>query len=326
MIDLGLTVLGIVLLLAGGSALVKGASELAAGYGVSPLVVGLTVVAFGTSTPELVVNVIGASRGATDIAFGNVVGSNISNLALVLGAAALMHPIAVQSQIIRRELPLLLLATLAITVMALDGVLEGTESVIGRSDSLILLLLLGIFIYISILDLLRARPSDPLLRELDEHGIEKPQGSRLLLFGFVLVGTALLYFGGELTVTRGSAFAASVGVSPTIIGLFVVAIGTSLPELITSIIAATRRESDLALGNVIGSNLFNSLAVLPASGLIAPIPVDWDGIVDLMFSLGLAVVLVPLFLIGRGELGRLSGALLVSAYVGYAVFRIAGAT
>lgn len=322
MIDLGLTVLGIGLLLAGGTALVKGASELAAGYGVSPLVVGLTVVAFGTSTPELVVNVLGATGGETEIAFGNVVGSNISNLALVLGAAALMHPIRIQSQIIRRELPLLLLATAVITVMALDGPLEGDASVIGRSDSIVLFLLFGIFIYISVLDLLRAKPGDALFAELDQHRIPAAEFRQWLQVIYIAAGIGLLYVGGDLTVTRGSAFATSVGVSPAIVGLFLVAIGTSLPELITSIIAAFRDEPDLALGNVIGSNLFNSLAVLPASGVIARIPVDIHGIVDLLVSLALAAVLVPVFLVGSGILGRTSGVLLLLSYFGYAAYRI----
>lgn len=322
--DLLLTLLGILLLLAGGTALVKGASELAAGFGVSPLAVGLTVVAFGTSTPELVVNVVGALGGSTDIAFGNVVGSNISNLALVLGAAALMHPIRLQSQIVRRELPLLLLATAVITVMALDGPLEGERSAIGRSDSIVLFLLFGIFIYISVLDLLRTTSVDQLVVELDQHPIAADFRHWLRVV-YIVAGIGLLYIGGELTVERGSAFAEAMGVSPTIVGLFLVAVGTSFPELVTSVIAAMRGESDLALGNVIGSNLFNSLAVLPASGLIAPIPVNSAGIIDLVFSLALAAILVPLFLIGSGLLGRLTGTLLILIYAGYAIWRISGA-
>lgn len=322
MLDLSMLGAGIALLLAGGTVLVRGASEVAAGFGVSPLVVGLTVVAFGTSTPELVVNIVGALRGATEIAFGNVVGSNISNLALVLGAAALMRPIDIQGDLVRREIPLLLLATCVITVMALDLRLEGEASIIGRSDSLVLFLLFGIFIYISILDLLRSRPNDALLAEIEETGIVRPAKPGLIPWLSIVGGCVLLFFGGELTVTKGVALAAALGISPAVVGLFIVAVGTSLPELVTSVVAALKKESDLALGNVIGSNLFNSLAVLPASGVIARIPVSTAGILDLVFSLLLAAALIPVFLFGRANLGRVSGVVLICVYIGYAVYRI----
>jgi len=325
---LALLILGIALLLAGGTLLVRGASEIASAFGVSPMVVGLTVVAFGTSTPELVVNIIGASSGATDIAFGNVVGSNISNLALVLGAAALLRPIDIQSQLIRREVPLLLLATGVIAVMALDGPLEGRPAMIGRSESMVLFLLFGIFVYISVLDLIRARPNDVLLAEVRSVAITGADvagsGPGPLPWLWTLGGCGLLYVGGELTIENGMSLAENLGVPSIIVGLFVVAVGTSLPELVTSIIAALRRESDLAIGNVVGSNIFNSLAVLPASGVIAEIPVSRGGIFDLVFSLLLAAVLVPFFLLGKRRLGRVSGVLLLLSYAGYATFRIGG--
>ncbi len=314
--------LGLVLLVGGGALLVRGASDIATSLGISPLVVGLTVVGFGTSSPELVVNIIGAARGATDLAFGNVVGSNISNLALVLGAAALMSPITIQGDLVRREVPLLLLATGIITVMALDLPLEGEPSVIGRSDSIVLFLLFGIFLYISVMDLVHARPGDALLADIEESAIVAPERRLGLPIVSIVAGCVMLFFGGELTVTNGVSLAERLQVSATVIGLFVVAIGTSLPELVTSIIAAMKRESDLALGNVVGSNLFNSLAVLPAGGVIGRIPVSVAGIMDLVFSLLLAAALIPIFLLRQATLGRASGATLVLLYVGYAAFRI----
>ena len=313
---------GVALLIAGGALLVRGASEIAAGFGISPLVVGLTIVGFGTSSPELVVNLFGAFEGATGLAFGNVVGSNISNLGLVLGAAAVVSPIAIQGEIVRRELPLLLLATTMIMVMALDGPLEGMPAVIGRTDAIMLMLAFCIFLYITALDLMRVRRKDPLLDAIEGSPVVVAPSTGRFRWLLVLGGFALLFVGGEMTVRSGIEFAKQLGVSEAIVGLFVVAVGTSMPELVTSIIAAIRRESDLALGNVIGSNLFNSLMVLPASGVIAQIPIPPGGIIDLVLSWLLAAALIPIFFFGKAYLGRISGAGLITVYFGYAIVRI----
>ncbi|MBT8063751.1 MAG: calcium/sodium antiporter, partial [Gammaproteobacteria bacterium] len=263
--------LGILLLIAGGAALVTGASRIAARFGISPLIIGLTVVGFGTSAPELVVNVVGAWRGETGLAFGNVVGSNIANLALVLGAAAMFRAIDIQGNLVRREVPLLLLVTSVIAVMAMDNWLEGAASVISRPDSIVLLLLFGIFLYISVQDVMTSRKKDPLLTELSESPMVTTAPAGRFNGLLVLLGFALLFVGGELTVRASVALSEQLGISTALVGLFVVAVGTSMPELITSIIAAVRKESDLALGNIIGSNFFNSLVVLPASGLVGAI-------------------------------------------------------
>ena len=315
-------ILGILLLIGGGTFLVRGASEVAARLGISPLVVGLTVVGFGTSAPELVVNVIGALQGATDIAFGNVVGSNISNLGLVLGAAALMAPITIQGQVVRRELPLLLLATSVITVMALDGPLEGLPAIIGRSEAVVLLLLFCVFIYVNVLDIVQVRGADRLIADIEERSLVKSRPESRYSWLSVIAGIALLFVGGEMTVRNGVSLASNLGVSPTVIGLFVVAVGTSMPELVTSIIAAARRESDLALGNVVGSNIFNSLIVLPASGLISQIPVPRGGIADLLVSLALTILLIPIFIFGEAKMGRRTGGFLLLVYLGYVITRI----
>ena len=316
---------GIALLILGGALLVRGASDIAAGFGVSPMIVGLTIVGFGTSSPELVVNVVGALQGETGLAFGNVIGSNISNLGLVLGAAAIMSPIMIQGEVVRRELPLLLLATTMMTVLALDGPLEGAPAVLGRTDAIVLMLMFCIFLYITGLDLLRVRRKDPLFEEIVESSVVRAPHKTRLSWVLILAGFVLLFFGGELTVRNGVAFAAQLGISTTVVGLFVVAIGTSMPELVTSIIAAKRGESDLALGNVIGSNIFNSLMVLPVSGVIAQIPVPKGGISDLVVSWLLAAALIPLFFFGKAYLGRISGSAFLFVYFGYAAYRIAAA-
>jgi len=313
---------GLALLIAGGAMLVRGASEIADAFGISPMIVGLTIVGFGTSSPELVVNLLGALSGETGLAFGNVVGSNISNLALVLGAAALLRPIALQGDVVRRELPLLLLATTMMTVMALDASLEGMPSIISRTDSVILMLMFCIFIYITVVDITRLRHKDRLLKDIDETPVLLMAEKGALRWVLVIGGFVLLFFGGELTIKHGVELAGQMGVSTTVVGLFVVAVGTRMPELVTSVIAAARRESDLALGNVIGSNIFNSLVVLPVSGVVAHIPVPAGGITDLMVSWLLAALLIPIFVFGKAYLGRTTGVLLLGTYFAYAVLRI----
>ena len=315
-------VTGIALLIGGGTLLVRGASDIATRLGVSPLIVGLIVVGFGTSAPEFAINVFGALRGETGIAFGNVVGSNISNLALVLGAAALVAPITIQSQLVRREVPLLLLVTAIMTVMALDGPLEGLPAMISRSESIVLLSLFCIFIYINVLDFVDSRRSDKLIVEIEHNQLIDSDPHSRYRWLFVIAGIALLFGGGEVTIKNGVALASHLGVSATVVGLYVVAVGTSMPELVTSIVAARRGESDLALGNVVGSNFFNSLMVLPASGIISQIPVPRGGIGDLALSLVLAALLIPIFILGEARLTRRIGVLLLLLYFGYAAFRI----
>lgn len=314
--------LGLVLLFGGGALLVRGASEVAQRLGISPMIVGLTIVGFGTSAPELIVNTLSAASGATELAFGNVVGSNVTNLALVLGAAALMSPITIHGQIVKREIPLLLLATTVVTVMGLDNLLESGPALIGRTDAVILILLFCIFIYTNVLELIGSKHKDALFLEFGESPLVVIAGSGRFQWLFVVAGCALLFAGGDLTVRAAVDLASVFGVSATVIGLFVVAVGTSLPELVTSIIAAARKESDLALGNVVGSNLFNSLVVLPVSGLIRPIPVPAGGVFDLAVSFGLTLVLIPVFILGKARLTRRTGGVLILVYVSYAAIRI----
>lgn len=313
---------GIAILILGGAMLVRGASDIATRHNVSPIIVGLVIVGFGTSSPELVVNIIGAATGASELAFGNAVGSNIANLGLILGLTVCLAPITIQGSIVRRELPLLLLATTMITVMALDGPLEGKPPVIGRSDSFVLLLVFTIFVYISILDMIRVQSKDTLLTEIALHTDAVATATSRPPWLMVLAGFALLYLGGEVTIRSSVSFAEIVGISEAIVGLFVVSLGTSMPELVTSVIAALRKESDLALGNIVGSNIFNSLVVLPVSGLIGKVNVPVGGVGDLAMSWLLAAILIPVFLLGKGRLGRGMGTLFLVAYAAYAVIRL----
>ena len=317
-------VVGLVLLIVGGGLLVTGASQLAARFGVSPMIVGLTIVGFGTSAPELVVNIIGGLRGESALAFGNVIGSNISNLALVLGAAGILQSIEIHGSVIRREVPLLLLVTTIMTVMALDTVLESGAAQIGVSDAIVLLLLFTMFIYITVQDVFLSRKDDALLTEIEENPLVVTGPVSRFLWAYIIAGFALLFVGGEMTVRNSVSFAAVLGISTTLVGLFIVAIGTSLPELITSVIAAWRKESDLALGNILGSNFFNSLIVLPASALAGTVAIPKGGVQDLIVSWLFAAALIPIFLIGRARLGRTSGIMLLAAYAVYAVMRVRG--
>lgn len=306
---------GLVLLLIGGTGLVRGASGLAEGYGVPPLVVGLTVVAFGTSAPELVVNVMAALREQSDIAFGNVVGSNLANLGLVLGLSAVLTPMQIQGQIIRRELPLLLLASAVLVIMCLDTVLRGQNAAIDRGDGLILLMLFGIFIYITVTDFLKEE-EDPLVASVNAAHPEL-QASSAKDWGFTVAGAVGLAIGGQLTIENGTALAIAYSVSPAVVGMLVVAIGTSLPELVTSIVAAMRKEADLCVGNVVGSNMFNIMMVLPVGAVITPVTIPSLGTLDVLISLVAAAALIPVFLLGNTIMSRRIGIVFVSAYVLY---------
>ena len=346
-----LLALGLVALLGGGELTVRGASQLSRAFGIPTFVIGLTVVAFGTSAPELVVNLIGAYSGESEIAFGNVVGSNLANIGLVLALSAMVASVHVQGSVIRREVPLLLLVTAVLLIVACDELLRGEAPIIDRSDALVLLTLFTLFIYITVSDVLNQRNNDPLLisiEALDPHDpgaptleqeelaelsdefaaaeravrseSEKPPSIPLNV-AITLAGMVLLVVGGQLTIEHASSLAAALGVSSVAIGIGVVAIGTSLPELVTSGIAALRNEPDLAVGNVVGSNLFNTTFVLGVSALAVPLPVPELGVTDLIINLVLVGVLIPFVITGPRRLERLEGIALMAAYVGYLYWR-----
>lgn len=315
---------GIGLLLIGGALLVRGASGIARAFNVSPMIIGLSVVAFGTSTPELVVNITGALQGETDLAFGNAVGSNLANFGLVLGVAALLSPIYLEGQVVRREVPFLLLVTAIVMVMAADAHLSGTVPLLDRGDAIILFLMFSIFVYFLIRDILR-EGEDPVLREAKLFSGDAAASLNKLDMAlnslWLVVGIAMLTWGGQMTIEQGAIIAELHAMPEVVVGIFIVAVGTSLPELVTSAIAAFKRENDLALGNIVGSNIFNSLVVLPAAGIIKPLPIPEGGTLDLAVGFLLVLVVIPLFLFRNARIGRREGILLLASYIGYLLYR-----
>lgn len=324
LIQFGLVVVGLVMLVGGAEALVRGASALARLAGVSPLIIGLTVVAFGTSTPEMAVNITASLSGVSAIAFGNIIGSNIANIGLIVGLTALLKPLDIESQIISRELPMMLLASVCAVVLGFDPLLRGVGSLYDRADGLIFLLLFTVFLYYTIGDVLRKRRSDALVREASASLAGAGAHSYAAQWGLILLGLAGLVLGGRVTVDAASALALGLGISQMVVGLTVVAVGTSLPELATSLVATWRGQTDIAVGNVVGSNIFNLLFVAGLSATIAPITIPAAGLHDLLAMTGFAVILLPIVLLNHRRIVRREGLLLLFAYVGYVVWRASG--
>ncbi|MBB5350747.1 cation:H+ antiporter [Haloferula luteola] len=312
--NLGWLALGLVLLSVGADWLVKGASEIALRAGVTPLVIGLTVVAFGTSAPELLVSLQANLKADTqaDIAVGNVVGSNICNIALLLGLAALIRPLVVSSQVVKREIPILLGVTAAFIAMIWDGRLSMVEGAV---------LTTGIVVYvIASIRMARKQPGD-LAVDLPEEVVEESRGPLWKSLMWVAIGLAGLVYGADRLVFGGVAIARTMGISEVVIGLTLVAVGTSLPELATTVAAARRNETDIIAGNIIGSNLFNVMAVMGISSVIKPIEVATLNRLDLMVMGGFTLALVPV--LARGSrINRFEGTLLLVGYFIYCAWLV----
>ena len=324
-IDLLMLALGLALLLGGGDILVRGASSLARIFGVPPLVIGMTIVAFGTSAPELSVNLLAVLRGNTEISFGNITGSNIANIALILGVAALVRPLAVEGVVIRREIPMMILASLVALVAGADAVLRGSPNSFDRADGLIFLLLFGVFLFYTLMEVVGRRRDDSLLQQAA--GISGRTGLRNTAANLALIvgGLAMLILGGKVCVDAAVEVAEALSVPRVVIGLTVVAVGTSLPELVTSVMAAARGHSDIAIGNVVGSNIFNLLLINGVCSTLRPIPVPTPGGAgDLIVMTALAVLLLPLCSTDHRRIVRLEGVLLLVAYAAYIIWRVGG--
>jgi cation:H+ antiporter len=311
---------GGVLLYFGAEWLVGGAAGLALAMRIPQLVVGLTVVAYGTSAPEVVVGIQAALGGHGDIALGNVIGSNIANLGLILAIATLIRPAAVDGAVIRRELPVLLLSTACLPVCLYDGN-------VGRYDGA--LLLLGAVVYTGyMLRSVRSRSaiSDATAEArvtaeaADAAGAPDARGSRARLSGIAAVGLAILLVGGHLFVSGATALARTWGMSERLVGLTIVAIGTSLPELVTSAIAARRGHSDIAVGNVIGSNIFNILLCLGAAALWAPLRASLAAVAVETGVLVAITVTAAVFARSASTIARWEGGLLLASYVGFMLY------
>mgnify|MGYP005841577697 CR=1 FL=1 len=310
-----LLLLGLVLLIAGGDALVRGSVALATRLRISPTIVGLTVVAFGTSTPELVVNLTAAIKGTGDLAFGNVVGSNIANIGLLLGVTALVRPLVAHRTIIVREVPMMLLVCLVLLAEAESAILEGRSHVFSRGDGLILLLLFGVFMYYLIGDALKQRAEDAYVHGMEARTHGKPMAAGLML---VLIGggLAVLIVGGQMTVRGATDLAMGLGVPEVVIGLTLVAVGTSLPELATSVIAVRQGQTDIAIGNIVGSCIYNVALVFGATSMIATVALPAGGVVDLLVMAGLSALLLPIVLT-HGKVSRMEGGLMLTIYAAY---------
>ena len=304
------------MILLGANGLTDGAAAVAKRFRISDLVIGLTIVAFGTSAPELVISAMAALGGSADMAIGNVVGSNIFNVLAIIGVTALVMPIKVGEGILSKEIPLMILCSFVIAFMANDVLLDGGGSnVISRIDGLVLL---GFFLIFLRYTFAIARNGGD---EAEGEKIKEMSIGKSALY--ILGGLAGLIYGGQLFVDGASGIASSLGVSESIIGLTIVAGGTSLPELATSVTAALKKNSGIAIGNVIGSNLFNVFFVLGCSATISPLPMGGINNVDMAVLVGSAILfwLVGWFFKKR-TITRLEGALLVTCYVAYTAFLI----
>ena len=304
-------VLGLGILILGGEIFVKGSASVATKMRVSPIVIGLTVVAFGTSAPEMVVNIFSALRGASDIAVGNVLGSNISNILLVLGISAIIYPLTVKRGTTWKEIPFGVLAVVVLFLLGND-ILFGNNgiNILTRGDGLILISFFLIFLYYT-------------------YGLSKVQGEKedVETYGwsasilFVLGGIVCLVLGGKIMVDNGIILAKLAGWSELLIGLTITAVGTSLPELATSAIAAYRRHVDIAVGNVVGSNIFNVLWVLGITPVIRPVNMNPDANFDILAAILAALLLFIFVFIGKKHnqhtLQRWQGVLFVLLYIGY---------
>ena len=299
--------LGFGLLIKGADWLVSGASTLAKKYGVSDLAIGLTIVAFGTSAPELIVNSVASFQGHPEIVFGNVIGSNNFNLFAILGIVGLISPIAVQSSTVWKEIPLSFFA--AVLVLLFANAWFSETALLSRADALVLIILFAGFLFY----VFQQMKSEPI-----EVAVDPVKTSNGKIWLLIIVGLAGLLLGGKLVVDQAVELAQSLGISERIIGLTIVAVGTSLPELVTSVVAALKKNSDLAIGNIIGSNIFNLLFILSVSGLIYPIPYELSFNREIYILIGGTLFLfVAMFTGKRKKLDRWEAALLLIGYIAY---------
>lgn len=308
-----LFVIGFVLLIKGADWLVGGASSIAKKYRVPDIIIGLTIVSFGTSMPELIVNIIASLNGNAEIAVGNVFGSNIANILLILGVAALIFPLPLQRGTVMSEIPFSLMAALLVGFLANASLFDQPQGlIVSRIDGAILLFFFVLFmLYVFKV----AREGN---EETPESYEEKPM---LQASGLILVGVLSLFLGGKWTVDGAVLIAGQMGMSESFIGLTVVAIGTSLPELVTSAIAAKRRNTDIAVGNAVGSNIFNILWILGISAVIHPLPFNVLSNFDiLMIIFASTLLILSVSLEKKKAVGRISGVVFLLCYVAYIVF------
>lgn len=310
-----LFVIGFFILIKGAGLLVDGASAIADKFKISPLVIGLTIVAFGTSAPELAVNIFASAAGSSEIAIGNIIGSNIANILLILGVSALIYPLTSKKNTVWKEIPLGLLAAVVVGLMANDFLIDGAIfSGLSRIDGLVLLSFFIIFIYYSFgIAKQQESPDDCEIKNLN----------LVKSIFYIVIGLIGLVVGGNWIVSGAIKLASGFGISESLIGLTVVAIGTSLPELATSAIAAYKKQADIAIGNVVGSNIFNIFCILGISSVIRPLPFNPANNIDFLIMIIATVILFIIMFIGKKRIiERWQGVTMISIYVAYTVFLI----
>lgn len=310
-----LFVIGFVFLIKGADFLVDGSASIAKRFKISAIVIGLTIVSFGTSTPEFVVNIFASINGNTDLAIGNILGSNIANILLILGISSIIYPLTTKRNTVWKEIPLSLLAVILLGIMANDARIDGGGfSGLTRSDGLILLSFFVIFIYYTF-------GIAKVTGESDEIEIRLMSNSRAIIL--IVIGLFGLTVGGKWIVDGAVSLAQSFGVSQSLVGLTVVAIGTSLPELATSAVAAYKKHTDIAIGNVVGSNIFNIFWILGFSSIIRPLPFGSNSDSDIAMAIFSSALLFSFMFTGkRHTIERRDGILLVVMYIGYVSFLI----
>ncbi|MBN2123863.1 MAG: calcium/sodium antiporter [Deltaproteobacteria bacterium] len=305
---------GLALLYGGAEVLVRGSVGVALRWGLTRLVVGLTVVAFGTSSPELVVSIKAALDGNGAISLGNVIGSNICNIALILGLSALIRPLTIDQQVVRIQIPIMIGVSLVLPLFLSDGRL-------GRFEGG--LLFFGILSYTTVSILLARREAGKNAGTAKENGSgTRPAGSSWTFLLMILLGLGMLVYGAHLFLKGAVALAGILGVSHAVIALTIVALGTSLPELATSVVASFRGEGDISVGNVVGSNIFNILSILGIASLVRPIVSEGIGLLDYALMIATAVLLLPMARTGF-VLSRMEGAIMLGMYVGYTAYLMA---
>lgn len=325
-----LFIAGFFLLIYGANFLVDGAASIAKQFNVSGVVIGLTVVAFGTSAPELVVTILASISGKNDIAFGNVVGSNILNIFLILGSAALVFPLTVQKNTVFKEIPLVLLSAIVIFVLGSDWLIENERvdclndlpdigrpyvGALSRIDGFILLSFFMIFIFYAF------NAAKEGTADVDEGEIKDITKGRAALY--IVLGLIGLTVGGKWIVDGASEIAISAGLSEKFVGLTIVSLGTSLPELVTTLVAATKKQSDIAIGNVVGSNIFNTFLILGTGAFLSPMSITHFSQTDMAVNIGGTILLFILLFVGkRHSIARFEGVLFLLAYVAYTVYLI----
>lgn len=318
-LNIVLLIAGLLLILGGANYLTDGAASVARRYGISDLVVGLTIVAFGTSAPELTISVISAVTGNPGMAIGNVVGSNIFNILAIIGAVAIARPVRIERGIMTNEIPLVILSSVAILAIGSSQFLDGTMPVVSRVSGILLLLFFAIFMRYVFSQATSKTPDTETTTDVEQIKVQPLWKSVLFIIG----GLAALIYGGDLFVDKASALASGFGVSDAVIGLTIVAAGTSLPELATSLTAAIKGNSGIAVGNVIGSNIFNIFLVLGCSATIRPLPFGGITLTDLLVLTG-ASLLFWIFgwFFGNRTITRAEGVLLLAGYIGYITFLV----